>query len=229
MSLMKWPGTTDKPNKPDLSKWSDDELDNLMVAAGLMEQDELNRQRDSRLVIALANLPGGTPEYHETLRGLMHLRNEGSFPLEAMDLYERLRSRAMADVEAAHKAAPKVTSSPADVPDDVSLAGWLKFKWTSADEAVRKALQAVASAVGASIPLSRTRTRPVAAKDSGSTRRMESEQQPSQAEARRKESPPEPEPEDHYDGPQWSDDDALDWKPCTSLHDAFRSDDSEWY
>ena len=192
--LMKWPGTTDKtPDKPDLSKLSDDELDDLMVDAGLMRQDELDRQRDSRLLTALANLPRGAPEYHETLAGLMKLRDERPFPFEAQDLCDRLRAHAVADVKAAHKAAPKVTSSPADVPDDVPddvpIADWLKFKWTSADEAVRNALQAVASAVGASIPLSRTRNSSVGVKDSGSTRRSDSGQQPNHDESARSESP----------------------------------------
>ena len=134
----KWPGTADKTSdKSDLSKLSDDELDDLMVEAGLMEEDALDRQRDSLLLMALVNLPGGPPVYHSTLQGLMRLRDEGSVPHEAQDLCDRLRARAVADVKAAHKTASKVTSSPADVPADTSVTGWLKEKWTSADEAVR--------------------------------------------------------------------------------------------
>lgn len=231
MNLMKWPGTTDKPNNPDLSKLSDDELDDLVVKAGLMEQDDLDQQRDMKLVNALAKLAGGPPDYHSTLRGLMKLRHEGQFPLEAQDLYDRLRSRALAEVKAARKAGPKVTPSPADIPADMSLAGWLKARWTSADEAVRNALQAVASAVGASIPLSRTRNSSVGVKDPGSAQRTESEQQPNHGESVPLESPTEkeePEEPGYHDPPEWHDAHADGWTPCSSIHEAFRSDE-EWY
>lgn len=226
----KWPGTADKTS--DRSAWlkglSDDELDDLMVQAGLTEQDDLDRQRDSRLMIALANLPGGPPEYLGTLRGLMSLRDVGPFPLEALDMYDRLRARALADVKAAHRAAPKVTPSPADVTADMSVAGWLKARWSSADEAVRHTLRSVAESLSVPIPMSRTRTQPPGVKDSGFNRRSDSDQHPNRDDSEPLESPPETEPEDRYDGPQWSDDDALDWEPCESLHEAFRSD-ADWY
>ena len=229
--LMKWPGTADKPIKPDLSKLSDDELDDLIVAAGLMDQDELDRQRDSRLMIVLANLPDGPPEYLPTLRGLMRLRDQGPFPLEAQDMYDRLRSRAMSDVKAAHKVAPKTAPSPADVPADMSVADWLRARWSSADEAVRNALQAVASTVGISIPMSRTRTQPIPPKDSSSTRRTESALQlthDEQAPTERPAEAEEPEEAGYHDPPEWNDELADGWTPCESLHDAFRSD-TEWY
>jgi hypothetical protein len=228
---MEWPGGRDKSNKPDLSKLSDDELDEQMVKAGLMQQDHLDQQRDSLLLIALANLPGGPAEYHETLAGLMKLRDVGAFPFEAQDLYERLRARAMSDVETARKAAPKVTPSPADVAPDTSMAGWLKAHWTSADEAVRNALRAVASAVGASIPMSRTRKSSAGRKDSPLARRSESEQHPNHGGSVPLESPPEKEEpgSDYHDPPQWHDDASPDWEPCSSLHDALHPDDRGWY
>jgi hypothetical protein len=223
--------TSDKSDRrARLTGLSDDELDEQMVKAGLMEQDHLDQRRDSLLLLALAQLPGGPPEYHKTLAGLMKLRDEGAFPYEAQDLYDRLRTRAMADVETARKAVPKVTWSPADVAPDTSMAGWLKAHWTSADEAVRNALQAVARAVGASIPLSRTRDSSVDVKDPGSTQRTESTRHTSHAEQDPLEGPAEKEEPDYHDRPQWHDDDAEGWEPVESLRDAFRSDeDRGWF
>ena len=227
--MMKWPTTNKTPKKPELSSLSDDQLDDLMVDAGLMEQDELDRQRDSRLLIAMANLPGGPPEYHATLRGLMKLRHQGPFPLEAQDLYDRLRARASADVKAARKAVPKVTPSPADLAPDTSMAGWLKARWASADEAVRHSLRAIANAVGIDVPLARTR--PVGGKEASDIRRSEFTRHPNHGEPTPTERPAETESEQavHDDGPQWHDDDAEGWEPCTSLHDALRSEDRGWY
>lgn len=227
--LMKWPGGRGKSNKPDLSSLSDDQLDDLMVAAGLTEQGALDRQHDSRLLSALANLPGGPPEYLATLRGLIRLRNEGPFPFEAQDLYDHLHVRAEADVKAARKAATKAIPSPVDVPADMSVAGWLRAKWNSADEVVRNALQAVANVVGVSVPMSRTRKSSEGGRDSPSTRRAEVGLQPNRDDFEPLEIPAEIDPEDRYDGPQWSDDDALDWEPCNSLHDALHPDDRGWY
>ena len=229
MSLMKWPGTANKPNKPDLSMLSDDELDDLMVKGGLMEEDALDRQRDSRLLTAVANLPG-PPEYCETLAGLMKLRHEGPFPFEAQDLYEKLRARAMSDVEAVRKVAPKVTPSPADVPADKSLAGWLKARWSSADEAVRNALRAVASAVGVEVPLSRTRNSIVGGKDSASPRRSNSGLHLTHDESDPPESPADEESEFRYDGPHWHDELADGWEARDNLYDALHPDeDRGWY
>ena len=230
--LMKWPGGRGKSNKPDLSSLSDDQLDDLMVAAGLTEQGALDRQHDSRLLSALANLPGGPPEYLATLRGLIRLRNEGPFPFEAQDLYDHLHVRAEADVKAARKAATKAIPSPVDVPADMSVAGWLRAKWNSADEVVRNALQAVASAVGVSVPLSRTRDSSVGVSDSSPCRRTKfplhlnveqdlAEMGPAEAE--------EPEEAGYHDPPEWHDDDADGWQPCTSLHDALHPEDRSWY
>ena len=228
MSLMKWPGTTDKTSdKPDLSSLSDDQLDDLMVAAGLTEQETLDRQHDSRLLSALANLPGGPPDYCETLRGLIRLRNEGPFPFEAQDLYDHLHVRAEADVKAARKAATKAIPSPVDVPADMSVAGWLRAKWNSADEVVRNALQAVANVVGVSVPMSRTRKSSEGGRDSPSTRRAEVGLQPNRDDFEPLEIPAEAEEaeEPHYHGPpEWHDDDADGWQPCSSLHDALHLD-----
>lgn len=228
MSLMKWPGTTDKPNKPDLSSLSDDQLDDLMVAAGLMEQETLDRQGDSRLIVALANLPGGPPEYLATLRGLIRLRDQGQLPPEAKDMYEKLRTRAVADVKAARKAAPQVTLSPSDVPADTSIAGWLKSRWSSADEAVRNALQAVANAVGIPVPMSRTRKSVGGGKDSPPTRRTRPKLQPNRDDSEPLDIPAEPKEAHYHDPPQWHDDHADGWEPCSSLHDALHPEE-EWY
>ena len=233
---MKWPTTNKTSDKSGRSAWlkglSDDQLDNLMTQSGLMEQEALDRQRDTRLVTAMAKLPGGPPDYCETWRGLMKLRDEGQLPPEAKDMYEKLRTRAEAEVKAACKAATKAIPSPVDVPADTSIIGWLKSRWSSADETVRNALQAVASTVGISIPMSRTRTQPIPPKDSSSTRRTESalqlthdEQAPTERPAE-KEEPEEPR---YDDPPQWDDELADGWTPCESLHDALNPEDNGWY
>ena len=228
--MMKWPTTNKTPKKPELSSLSDDQLDDLMVDAGLMEQDELDRQRDSRLLIAMANLPGGPPEYHATLRGLMKLRHQGPFPLEAQDLYDRLRARASADVKAARKAVPKVTPSPADLAPDTSMAGWLKARWASADEAVRHSLRAIANAVGIDVPLARTRH--VAVQDSSPARRTESTRHPNDEESAPSEGPAGRKQRGYHDPPQW-DDDADGWTPSESLTEALRDalhpEERGWY
>ena len=171
MTLMQWPSTTDKQGKAGLSKLSDGELDAMMVQAGLMDQEELDRQRDARLVNALGNLPG-PPEYHETWRGLMKLRDEGPFPLEVQDIYDRLRARASSDVKAALRASAEVIPPTSSLPADTSMAGWLSARWESADAAVRNALQLLADSLGVSLPLRRTRH--AAVQDSSSTGRTES-------------------------------------------------------
>jgi hypothetical protein len=229
---MKWPGGRGKPsNKSDLSKLSDDELDERMVEAGLMDQDALDRQHAERLMIALANLPGGPPEYFETLRGLVKLRDEGPFPYEAQDLYDRLRARAEADVKATRKAAPKVTPSPADVAPDTSMAGWLKAHWSSADETVRHSLRVLADKLGIPLPLRRTRRNP--AQDSGSTRRTDADQHTTNDVSAPSGSPAEPKERDYYDPPASDDELADGWEPSESLtealHDALDPEDRGWY
>ena len=172
MTLMQWPSTTDKQGKAGLSKLSDGELDNLMIKSGLMQQDDLDQQHDSPLMIALANLPGGPPDYYETWRGLMQLRDAGPFPFEVQDLYDRLRERAVADVKAALRASAEVIPPTSSLPADTSMAGWLSARWESADAAVRNALQLLADSLGVSLPLRRTRH--AAVQDSSSTGRTES-------------------------------------------------------
>ncbi len=118
------------------------------------------------------------------------------------------------------------------VPPGMSFADWLKFTWRSADEAVRHTLRTVAEALGVPVPLSRTRTHPVAAaKDSSRAIRTESEQQPNRPRPRPAEIPAEaeePEEAGYHDPPEWHDEHADGWTPCESLHDALHSEDRGW-
>ena len=159
------------------------------------------------------------------LEVLMALVDLGSLPSDTALLYQETQARAETKMNTT-----LMLPAPDDVtvPADASFAEWLRFKWRSADTSVRHTLRTVAEALGVSVPLSRTRNSSVGVPDSSPARRTESGQHPNHGESEPAEVPAEADPEDHCDGPQWSDDDALVWEPCESLHDAFRSD-VDWY
>lgn len=172
-----------------------------------------------------------TAEKHAGFLAMMDLQSKGPLHPEAERLYRRLRFRALLDLRRRARLS-RIDTDPSHVddPSSMTVGEWIKAKWTSADETVRNALKTVAGAIGASIPMVRTRKPAEGAKDSGPTRRTESDQHPNQGKPEAMESPEQAEPEDHCDGPQWSDDDALGWVPCDSLHDAFHLDeDVGWF
>ena len=154
------------------------------------------------------------------------LRMTGPRPHQLEDRHQKLRREQLfkAGLKADHYPPPS-TSRLENA--DMTVADWLKARWTSADASVRHSLRLLADALN--IPLPLRRTRHVAVQDSGSTRRTESTQQPTHVEQAPQDRSSEIEPEFRYDGPQWHDDDADGWEPCKSLHDAMHPEDRGWY
>ena len=156
------------------------------------------------------------------------LRVSGPLPLELEERYQRLRRQQF--FRAGLKCDRYLPSLPSRLENaDMTIADWLRARWSSADKTVRHSLRLLADVLG--IPLPLRRTRPVSAstaKDSSSTRRTESTRHPNHGESTPSESLPDLPAEFRLDGRQWSDDDG--WEPVESLRDAFRSDDDRgWY
>lgn len=154
------------------------------------------------------------------------LSKTGPLPSDIEERYLQLRRQR--SFEAGLMCDRRFPVSPSRMNANMSFTDWLKVKWSTADSSVKKALRAVASTVGASIPMSRTRDSAIDVSDSSPTRRTAIEHHPNQAEARRKESTAENEPE-NYDGPQWHDDDAPEWEPCETLQEALHPEDRGWF
>ena len=116
------------------------------------------------------------------------------------------------------------------VPADMTIADWLRERWSSADKTVRHSLRLLADALNIPLPLRRTQAVP--AKDPADTRRSESTRHPNHGEPAPSESLPEVPAEFQPDGRQWSDDDADGWTPSESLtealHDALAPEDRGW-
>lgn len=232
---------------------SDDELRALLIEAGpstggvdanvAARQYELvcnarDAHRDSDLCFALVNLPDGPPDYYDTLRALMELRDHSLIPRDAENLYSRLVGQAEADIESANAARRAAKASHAsssasvetDRPADMTVGDWLRIRWASADATVRHSLRTLATSLGVALPM--TRRRQVGGKDSSSARRSESELQANAGRDDGTGMPAEREPKqltDHDDGPQWHDDHAPGWEPCTTLHDALHPENRGWY
>ncbi len=111
---------------------------------------------------------------------LMALLDLDSLPPEAQRLFAEIRTHAELKVERA-KMLPALPS-PSQANTSNSFADTLRIRWASADASVRHTLRTVANALGIDVPI--TRTRPVAAKDSGSTRRTAAELHLTQPEPR---------------------------------------------
>ena len=168
----------------------------------------------------------------DVLMGLTDLSKQGPLPSDAALLSQEIRTRAKARLHQSQTMLVLPSPDRVTNPADESFADWLKFTWRSADEAVRHTLRTVADALRVPVPMSRTRTQPVAAKDSPSTRRTDPEQHPNHDDSEPAESPTEEEEleKPHYhDPPEWHDDHADGWEPCESLHDAMHPEDRGWY
>jgi len=114
----------------------------------------------------------------DVLMGLTDLSKLGPLPPDAASLYQEIQARAESRMEQSQTILALPSPDSVTDPADESFADWLKFKWRGADASVRQTLRTVAEALGVSVPLSRTRNSSVGAKDSGSTRRTGTEQQP---------------------------------------------------
>ena len=152
---------------------------------------------------------------------LDELRKTGALPRPLEERYQKLRRQQF--FRAGLKCERYLPSSPSRLNPDMSVADWVRAKWTTTDEAVRHSLRLLADALG--IPLPLRRSRPVPAQGSSPARRTRRDQQPNQhGDPTLSEIPL----QFRYDDPPASDDDG--WTPCESLRDAFRSDDDRgWY
>ena len=111
----------------------------------------------------------------------------------------------------------------------MTIADWLRERWTSADEAVRNALRLLADALNIPLPLRRTRPVPaIPAQGSSPTRRTRPARQP-YVEQDTLPSLTEPKERGYHDPPEWDDDDADGWQSSTSLHDALHPEERGWY
>ena len=155
------------------------------------------------------------------------LLKSGPLPYDLQDRYEQLHRLQL--LEGGAERGREFPTSKSEIDPDMSLTDWLKAKWSTADSSVRNALKAVASTVGVSIPLSRTRDSSVGVSDSRPSQRTDSDRHLTRDESEPLDKPAEVDPEYRYDGPQWSDDDAPEWEPVESLHDALHSEDRGWY
>ena len=161
---------------------------------------------------------------------LDELRKTGALPRQLEARHQKLRRQQLfaAGLKAGEYPPPATSSRLED--SDMTVTDWLRERWTSADEAVRHSLRLLADALG--IPLPLRRTQPVPAQDSSPARRTKFPLQPYVEQDLAEMGPAEaeePEEAGYHDPPEWHDDDAEGWQPCSSLHDALRSDDSEWY
>ena len=166
----------------------------------------------------------------EEFEVLDKLRKTGALPQQLEQRHQLLRRQQLfaAGLEAGEYP-PPATSSLED--PDMSVSDWLRERWTSADEAVRHSLRLLADALGIPLPLTR-RTQPVPAQDSSPARRTKFPQQPYVEQDLAEMGPAEaaePEEAGYHDPPEWHDDDADGWQPCTSLHDALHPEDRSWY
>ena len=154
---------------------------------------------------------------------LDELRKTGPLPWELEERYQKLRRGQF--FKAGLMCDRYLPSSPSRLNPEMSVADWLKARWTSADATVRHSLRLLADTLG--IPLPLTRTQPtIPAKDSSPAQRSESGQQPNPPRPRPTDRPAEP---GYHDPPEWDDDHADGWEPCTSLHDALHPEDRGWY
>ena len=164
----------------------------------------------------------------DVLMGLTDLSKQGPLPSDAALLYQEFLARAEANMATTFaSASPDFVATPTEM----SFADWVKFKWQSADTSFRHTLRTVAEALRISVPMSRTRISSAGGKDSSPIRRSESalqlthdEQAPTERPAE-KEEPEEPR---YDDPPEWHDELADGWEPCSSLHDALHSEDRGW-
>ena len=109
----------------------------------------------------------------------------------------------------------------------MTIADWLRARWSSADKTVRHSLRLLADALGIDVPL--TRTRRIPPQDSRPTRRTKFALQP-YVEQNTLDTLAKKYGLDYHDLPAWDDELAEGWEPVESLRDAFGSDDdSEWY
>lgn len=225
---MKWPtanGTSKKSDVSELLKRLSDERLRWLVIRTSSEADS-----NMVLVSTLASVRA-TAEKHANFFALAELRAQGPLHDEAEAVYRRLRFRALLHVARTAHRSPMFAEMSPELDHTVPIGEWLKARWESADKTIRSALQAVATGVGVSLPMTRRRKPHGGPKDSPSNRRTEPDQHPNPAEPIQHESPAETEPKKHenHDRPQWHDDDADGWKPCTSLHDALHPDERGWY
>ena len=159
------------------------------------------------------------------------LRKSGPLPHQLEQRHQRLRRQSFFKAGLQCDDYPPSTSRLESA--DMTTADWLKERWSSADDAVRRSLRLLAEALG--IPLPLRRTRPIIlfdGKDSSPTRRSEFTRHTSHAEQDALDSLAGMDPEFRVDGPQWHDDDADGWTPSESLtealHDALDPDDRGW-
>ena len=162
---------------------------------------------------------------HEEFDVLDELRKHGPLPHQLEQRHQQLRRQQFfkAGLQCDHYP----PSSPADILADMTIAEWLKERWSSADKTVRHSLRLLADALGIPLPLRRTHR--VRAKDSSPARRTRPALHTSHGEPAPLDSLAKKYGLDYHDPPQWDDDDADGWEPVESLRDAFRSDDRGWY
>lgn len=159
---------------------------------------------------------------------LDELRKTGPLPLELEQRHQKLRRQEFYKAGLVCDRYPPPSDSRL-VPADMTIADWLRAKWVGADTVVRNALQALAERIGVPIPMSRTRIHQVPAQDSPQARRTKFARQP-YVEQDTLPSLTERKQRGYHDPPEWDDDDADGWQPCTSLHDAlYPPKDRGWY
>lgn len=156
---------------------------------------------------------------------LDELRKHGPLPHQLEQRHQRLRRQQFFKAGLLCDHYPP--SSPSRLIPDMTVADWLRARWSSADASVRHSLRLLAEALG--IPLPLARTQPPTAKDSRPARRTKIAPQPYVEHNPLLADPAGRKEPGCNAPPEWHDDDADGWTPCASLHDALHPDDRGWY
>ena len=164
----------------------------------------------------------------EEFEVLDELRKTGPLPLELEERYQGLRRQQF--FRAGLVCDRYLPSLPSRLENaDMSVADWLRERWSSADKTVRHSLRLLADALGIPLPLRRTQPVPaILGSDSSPARRTKFPLQPYVAQDSLDTLSDLP-AEFRVDGRQWHDDDADGWESVENLRDAFRSEDRGWY
>lgn len=159
------------------------------------------------------------------------LRQTGPLPHPLEERHQHLRRQQFFRAGLKCERYPPSTSSRLN--PDMSVADWLRAKWTSADETVRSRLRLLADALN--IPLPLIRTRPIArlgVANSSPARRTRPARHTSHGEPALSDTLAEKYGLDYHDPPAWDDELADGWVSSESiteaLHDALDPEDRGW-